>query len=54
MMSLFSFLACSSAQSNDDVRELKENEVKEYDIKIKNVDYYTAKVNKGIVIEITD
>ena len=31
-----------------------ENEVKEYDIKIKNVDYYTAKVNKGIVIEITD
>ena len=31
-----------------------ENEVKEYDIKIKNVDYYTAKVNKGIVIEVTD
>ena len=26
MMSLFSFLACSSAQSNDDVRELKEVE----------------------------
>ncbi len=31
-----------------------ENEIKEYEIKIKNVDYYTAKVNKGIVIEVTD
>ena len=31
-----------------------DDEIKEYDIKIKNVDYYTAKVNKGIVIEITD
>lgn len=31
-----------------------DNEVKEYDIKIKNVDYYTANVNKGILIEIVD
>ncbi len=30
------------------------SEVKEYDILIKNVDYYTAKVNKGIVIEVID
>ena len=28
--------------------------VEEYEIKIKNVDYYTANVNKGIMIEITD
>ena len=28
--------------------------LKEYDIKIKNVDYYTADVNKGIIIEIVD
>lgn len=30
------------------------NTVGEYDIKIKNVDYYTANVNKGIIIEIVD
>ncbi|MEE0884260.1 MAG: SpoIVB peptidase [Faecalimonas sp.] len=28
--------------------------MKEYDIKIKNVDYYTGNVNKGIVIEVVD
>ena len=31
-----------------------DNAVQEYDIKIKNVDYYTANVNKGIMIEIVD
>ena len=30
------------------------NTVKEYDIKIKNVDSYTANVNKGIYIEVVD
>ena len=30
------------------------NTVKEYDIKIKNVDRYTANVNKGIYIEVVD
>ena len=30
------------------------NTVKEYDIKIKNVDNYTANVNKGIYIEVVD
>lgn len=29
-------------------------EIEEFDIRIKNVDYYTKNVNKGIVIEITD
>ena len=29
-------------------------EMGEYDIKIKNVDYYTGNVNKGIVIEVVD
>ncbi len=28
--------------------------LKEYDIKIKNLDYYTGNVNKGIIIEIVD
>ena len=28
--------------------------IEEYDIKIKNVDYYTGNVNKGIIIEIVD
>ena len=31
-----------------------DGERKEYDIKIKNIDYYTGNVNKGIIIEIVD
>ena len=29
-------------------------EVKEYDIHIRNVDFYTGQVNKGIIIEVVD
>lgn len=36
------------------IRSTIEGEIKEYDILIKNIDSYTANVNKGIIIEITD
>lgn len=36
------------------IRCAVDGEVKEYDIKIKNVDYFTRDENKGIIIEIVD
>ncbi len=36
------------------IRCTVDDEIKEYAIKIKNVDYYTANVNKGIIIEVVD
>lgn len=36
------------------IRCTVDGEIGEYDIKIKNVDYYTGNVNKGIIIEIVD
>ena len=36
------------------IRCTVDGELGEYDIKIKNVDYYTGNVNKGIVIEVVD
>lgn len=36
------------------IRCTVDNEIKEYDIKIKNLDYYTGNVNKGIIIEVVD
>ena len=39
---------------NATIRCAVDGEVKDYDIKIKNVDFYTGEVNKGIVIEVVD
>ncbi len=36
------------------IRCTVDGKIREYDIKIKNVDYYTGNVNKGIIIEIVD
>jgi len=36
------------------IRCTVDGKLEEFDIKIKNLDYYTANVNKGIMIEITD
>ena len=54
MMSLFSFLACSSAQSNDDVRELKEVEASKILRKIaKGEDIILINsIIKGIIVQI--
>ena len=39
---------------NATIRCAVDGEVKDYDIKVKNVDFYTGEVNKGIVIEVVD